>query len=233
MQTLQLSYNEFCMAIRICTSLPTYKNPAFTNTVLDSITSTSTTAAFDQIVNKNPHFDFSGAGRGNGWHVLNAAASIGNAPLVKHIIEKSQKHTLNLGNTFGMTALYSACEFNILNRFQTVEILLDHGADVNLATRFSSGDSELGESPAKATPLWAAVQKVRDVSVTTLLLFHSALLGDNEIDSEARKILTQAETNLNQQKENIPNITPLPPELSHLIFNYAGPSFSSTERIGS
>lgn len=152
-------------------------------------------------------------------HALLIAAAHDHLALINHIVKKGGKELLSLGNQFGWTALFQAC---IADKYDAAELLLNLGANPNIATSRSSS-----AAPDGATPLWAVAQKTQDVALAELLLKYGAI-PEPELNEEGQKVLREAKKTLRQ--ETFAAISPaflektkFPLELIGLVEEYVGP----------
>ncbi len=152
------------------------------------ITSTTTPDEFDVARAQYPDYRLDD-GSQCGWHALGLAASQGNTSLVEHIVKIGGHGLLELMDHFCRTPLYNAAE---KGHFETVQKLIDLGANVNLAAEGGG----VGHPPG-ATPLWAAVAQAHNVAIATLLLRHGAILAPSiRRDVNAIWVLDQAQAEL-------------------------------------
>ncbi len=143
---------------------------------------------FDQFVRMFPGYSFSHGGN-CGWTALGTAAYNGNPQLVRHIAGKGREKILNLGNKFGWTPLFCASLCTDVGcGYRAAQVLVELGADINLAT--SEECDGCISVPAEATPLWAAVEKTKNVALIKLLLKNKAV-ANPELSSDGKALLDQ------------------------------------------
>ena len=186
-------------------------------TVTNSISSTSTPEEFDAVMTKNSEYKLEYGGR-CGWNSLGSAAYKGNVQLVKHILLKSSEPSnahsshsaphplqddpqslLNLGNGFGWTPLYCACQEE--EGYAAAKELILQGADINMATKMGCGDSAKGSTPRKSTPLWAAIEKAKCEQTIKLLLENDAVLHPLKLSPEGEKLYELVKQKIHAAKE--------------------------------
>lgn len=130
------------------------------------------------------------------WHALNRAAHLHNIVLIWHIIDIGGKELLGLGNEFGWTPLFCAIRGDSREdknlAFWTVKAIVDLGADVNLATSYSHKNDDEILIPAKATPLWAAAELIKDLKTVRFLVKHGAVLNPTDISKTAERLISKA-----------------------------------------
>lgn len=143
---------------------------------------------FDQLVRMFPGYSFSQGGN-CGWNALGIAAYEGNSELVGHIAKKAKEEILNMGNDFGWTPLFCASLCTDVDcGYRAAQVLIDRGADINLAT--SQECDGCISAPSEATPLWAAVEKTKNVALIKLLLKNGAV-ANPELSSDGKALLDQ------------------------------------------
>ena len=207
--------------------------------IINAITSDTTPEAFDHVVKMDPNYQLSHGGR-CAWNALGKAAIEGNTPLIHHIVQKGGKQLLPLGNFFGWTPLYCAANCEDKKKgFLAAKALLFLGANINTATCTGCDDSNTGETPRLATPLWAAAVKTQNIKLVKLLLIHGGAIHPdteegirypNEIEERRpltlinpakRELEQEAETrNCFQVFNHLAKTNKLPKTIIQLIFHY-------------
>jgi ankyrin repeat protein len=137
-----------------------------------------TTSEEYENIHKDKDFTQRSGGR-CGWNVLGSSAYHGNAKLAGYLADKDPS-VINLGNEFGWTPLF--CASRCSDHDAAVEVALElikRGADVNMATYSSSGDSDKGTTVAGATPLWGA-EKEGNEKLKELLIAHGGIIYSKE-----------------------------------------------------
>jgi hypothetical protein len=128
--------------------------------IISAITVTTTPQDFEKILKQHPKYKLECGGR-CGWNIVGVAAARGNIELLKYILSL-RRDLVNLENDFGWTPLFcvihrsEGAENMILEK---VKLLVEHGANISLATTASCGDSRYGRTPEGLTPLEAAEKK--------------------------------------------------------------------------
>lgn len=162
---------------------------------------------FDKFCQERPKFKLEHGGR-CGWTALGMAAKKGHVKLIQHIVKIGGEHLLNLGNDHGWTPLL-CCVANFKEQqdlgFIAAQELIRLGADVNIATSGSSDDSIKGEMPKKATPLWVAAEKAKNLRLVELLLQHGAV-ANPQLSDKAQKIVDLAKLRIEQEKQLLKEI---------------------------
>lgn len=223
--------------VTVCSQFP---DPIFyspSQAIANEITPATTIEEFQEACKKNPSFSIKEGGA-HGSHILGCAAWMGNFKVVEHILTTLGKETLNTGNNFGHTPLFLACDSINHNLdknaeapslvYRTVEVLLRHGADPNIA---SAHPRRNGGIPAQATPLWVAVEKTKNIQVIQLLLSYGAELGSCPLERASERLLGRAQGELKQYRRELcaPVAEQLLPPLAAIVADYAGPSGCLTQ----
>ncbi len=202
--------------------------------IAGEITPTTTIEEFQKICQKNSGFSIKEGGQ-HGSHILGRIAEMRNFKLVEHILTTLGNETLNTGNNFGHTPLFLACDS--INRhpdrnpeapnlaYRTVEVLLRHRADPNIASAYS-WKGRRGTIPAEATPLWVAVERTQNLQIIQLLLSYEAELGSRPLDRKTNPILGRAQDDLKLYRQQLSASVaePLLPPLADIVADYVGPS---------
>lgn len=170
--------------------------------ITTSIKSTTTPEEFDQLVSQFPGYKLEHGGR-CGWNALGIAAFKGNLNLVRHIVSIGSENLLSLGNEFGWAPLF--CAANGEDReagFIVAKELLSLGAEINLATSFWSGDTRKGDTPASATPLWAAIERSKNRSLIRFLIKKGGVVSP-ELSKEGKELLDSVLQELEEESKRI------------------------------
>lgn len=155
--------------------------------VTNSIRSHTTPLQFDAICEEHPYYKIEFGGR-CGWNALGTAAYKGNCELVDHIVKKYGEHLIELGNGFGWSPLYCACNCeDIENGYLVGKLLIELGANVNLATSTCCDDSVIGDTYAGSTPLWACIEKTKNIKLAKLLINNGGIAEN--LSKEGKKLL--------------------------------------------
>lgn len=134
----------------------------------------TTPLQFDEMLRSEPTYSLT-MGGSYGSTSLGKAALYGNVALVHHIVAIGGRQLLDLGNSNGCTPLLSALNcINLSTAFPTAKALIRLGSDVNLAA-VTAHNSVHGNIPSEATPLWLAVELIKDLRCVKLLIKHGAV----------------------------------------------------------
>lgn len=177
--------------IKACSEFPKYYGA---QSIIPYVEKDTTPEEFDQLLEGESDKILELGGRIN-WTILAVASIKGNVALIRHIVEKGGKKLLSLGNIHGMTPLYATaklCE-DPEAAFQASKLLIELGADVNLATR------------TLKTALGAAA-KTNNLKLVKLLLTHGAIIPPFLV--KGREVIYQAQeqhADLNQLLEALRN----------------------------
>jgi len=172
--------------------------------------------------------DVNAADDWEGGSLLHRAAFEGYAPMVGMLIHKGAN--VNAANNRGMTPLHMAvpspCCHPSNDFGKVIKLLLEHGADVNAATK-----------PCKATPLHFAVSCLCDGWVVALLLEHGAdvdaLDGDGLkpinhcfLNGDISDLLKEAKAKKDMKAQPQQSAQPQPQQKKNPSGPSSGPSFT-------
>lgn len=167
--------------IPICMNCSVQKNI----NLYEFITNTTTPKEFEIFCLKNRDtYQVTDGGHVMGLTALHLASRLGNVDLMDKIFKMGGSEIIDLGSDCGITPLHMAV---IGENIQSAEKLIALGAQVNLATN----QSFIPFFSKKATPLWLAIEGVRNLSLVKLFLKNGGLVG-LPLSEEGQQLLEQA-----------------------------------------
>jgi hypothetical protein len=198
------------------------------------ITAYTTVKEFDAEWAKNPAYKLNYLGS-EGSTALNKAATLGHLLLIEHIVRNriGAKILLSVGSAYGWNPLFSAIAGN---QRSAAKMLIDLGADVNMACLNGSNDyitplsfaaqqeqvhnlSEFGQGG------WG-FQKAKKVAMAKLLIIHGAIAAPavsrqgSQVLEQAKKEITEMQISFNRELASSTECISLPLDLVTMITSY-------------